>query len=98
MLLFPSICLSQSDSLRIARLETEVHEIKLNLGKSHREHNVGVGFALAGSIITTLAATQIQSKKYHYENNMVMLAGSVITFSGFWLIFDSHKFIGKASE
>lgn len=98
-LLLTQFCKAQSaDSLRIAIIENKIHTIQLNLDKCHKEHNVGVGLALAGSILTTLASTQIESKKYHYQNNIIMLIGSTVTFSGLWLIFDSHKYIGRAAK
>ncbi len=72
--------------------QKRVDNIQLNLDKCHKQFRAGIGVTTAGVAIGVISLIMID---YDFAIPLA-ITGLVVEVTGGWLIFNSHKFIGRA--
>ena len=87
-----------ADSLKneIIKLRTDVQQIQLNLGKSHRQFKKGMILATLGYSVT-IAGGLMLGRENDDLGQVLLYTGGAVGLGGTFVLLDSFKFLGKAA-
>ncbi len=87
-----------ADSLKneIIKLRTDVDQIQLNLGKSHKQFKKGMILATIGYSVT-IAGGLMLGRKNDDLGKALLYTGGAAGLGGTFMLLDSFKFLGLAA-
>ncbi|MDN5212251.1 hypothetical protein QQ020_09330 [Fulvivirgaceae bacterium BMA12] len=87
-----------ADSLKneIIKLRTDVNQIQLNLGKSHKQFKKGMILATIGYSVT-IAGGLMLGRKNDDLGKALLVTGGAAGMGGTFILLDSFKFLGLAA-
>ncbi len=97
--LSPLFAHSQIDSteIKIAQLKSGIIYMRDNLKKCHSEFSTGMSISFAGMFVG-IASVAITTDKEKDLRDILLIAGGGLTIIGSVIMWDSHKYIGRAGN